>query len=294
MFFIRQEELLGALLQLKQALYNHEQWHKDLIRSLVCRLPCDPRDTTGDAHLHCRFGQWYYTAAPEIVREHAAFTAMEMEHKNMHALAARLLLSFEHAGSVATADYDSFANALEKLRLQLHSLIGEIEDSLYKLDPLTGAESRIGLLAALRQIHALIKRAAQACSVAILDLDRFKDINDSHGHIIGDHVLSAVVRYVKTCLRPYDRIFRYGGEEFLISLPNTDLQTAQAVMERIREGLAGQVLTHDGDTPILVTASFGIAPLEAAVSIEESIDRADRALYAAKQAGRNRVQVWGQ
>lgn len=293
MFSIRQGDLLATLQQLKQALYNHEQWQKNLVRSIVCRLPYDPPDVTTDAHLHCRFGQWYYSAAPELLRKHAAFTAMEMEHRRMHELAAQLLLSSGHAGIVAVADYDNFSNAMERLRLQLHSLISELEDSLYKLDPLTGAENRIGLLTTLRQMQALVKRGVEASSIVIFDLDHFKAVNDNHGHIIGDHVLTAVVRYAKTCLRPYDRIFRYGGEEFLISLPNTDVQTAQAVMERLREGLASQVLTHAGNTPVLITASFGIAPLESDIAVEESIDRADHALYAAKQAGRNRVQVWG-
>ncbi|MBI5040281.1 MAG: diguanylate cyclase [Gammaproteobacteria bacterium] len=78
----------------------------------------------------------------------------------------------------------------------------------------------------------------QACSFALFDLEHFKSVNDSYGHIVGDHVLTAMVSYVKTCLRRYDRIFCYGGDGLLISLPNSDLQAAKAVMERIRRGLA--------------------------------------------------------
>lgn len=291
---ISQEALLNSLQQLKQALHNHELWHRELIRSLVCRLPHDPRDTHADAHRQCCFGQWYYTTAPAALREHTGFIAMESEHHRVHEFATRLLLSLERSGAVARADYDDFCTALERLRLQLQTLVSEIEDALYKLDPLTGAESRANLLTTLRQGQALLERGVQTCSIAIMDLDHFKQVNDRYGHIVGDHVLAAVVRYAKTCLRPYDRIFRYGGEEFLIALPNTDPPAAAAVMERIRAGLATQVLTQAGAAPVTVTASFGVAALQADIAIEESIDRADHALYAAKQGGRNRVHIWGQ
>ena len=287
------EALQTALHQLKQALYSHEQWHKDVIRSVVCRLPYDRRDTEGDAHRFCRFGQWYYTTTAGLLQQHPGFAAIEIEHKRMHEFAAKLLLSSEQTGTVEPPEYDGFTNSVDRLRLQLQSLISELEDSLYKLDPLTGAENRIGMLPTLRQDQAQIQRGIHTSSISIIDLDHFKDVNDNHGHVIGDIVLAEIVRHAKSHLRPYDRIFRYGGEEFLIFLPNTDLATARSIVERIRMQLEEQVLTHDGDTPVKVTASFGLAPLESAITIEESIDHADQALYAAKKTGRNRVCTWG-
>lgn len=287
------EALQTALHQLKQALYSHEQWYKDVVRSVVCRLPYDTRDTESDSHRFCRFGQWYYTTTVALLQQHPGFTAIELEHKRMHEFVAKLLLSSEQTGTVEPSEYDGFINSVDRLRLQLQSLISELEDSLYKLDPLTGAENRIGMLATLRQDQAQIQRGVHTSSISILDLDHFKDVNDNHGHVIGDRVLAEVVRHAKSHLRPYDRIFRYGGEEFLIFLPNTDMVTAHAIVERIRAELEGLVLAHAGDVPVKVTASFGIAGLETAITIEESIDRADHALYAAKKAGRNRVCTWG-
>jgi diguanylate cyclase (GGDEF)-like protein len=125
-----------------------------------------------------------------------------------------------------------------------------------------------------------------------MDLDHFKAVNDTYGHLAGDRALAAAVHYVMEHLRPYDRVFRYGGEEFLVAMQNTDLQTGHAVIDRLREGLAGVVLAHDGARPIVVTASFGITLLDPDVSVEESIDRADKAMYAAKTDGRNRTRVW--
>lgn len=93
-------------------------------------------------------------------------------------------------------------------------------------------------------------------------------------------------------LRPYDRVFRYGGEEFLVLMPDTDAETGRLAIERLRAGLADDNVAHDGPTAIRVTASFGLAMVDPDAAIEESMDRADRMMYAAKIAGRNCLRVW--
>jgi diguanylate cyclase (GGDEF)-like protein len=125
-----------------------------------------------------------------------------------------------------------------------------------------------------------------------MDMDNFKTINSNYGHPMGDQVLATSVRHVMSQLRPYDSVFRYGGDEFLISLPNADLQITQTVIDRILEGLATLALATDRPKSISTTASFGITQLDPDVSVEESINRADMALYAAKTSGRNRSCVW--
>jgi diguanylate cyclase len=126
-----------------------------------------------------------------------------------------------------------------------------------------------------------------------MDVDHLKQINDTYGHPLGDEVLAGAVRYLAKYLRPYDKVFRYGGDEFLISLPGTDLATGQAVISRVREGLARSSLAASPDgTALKVTASFGLALLDPEVSVEESIERADQALMLAKTAGRNRAIRW--
>ena len=288
------EELWAALRQLEQSIYNHERWHKDLTRTIICRLPYDYHDVAENAHRQCHFGQWYYNNLSQNLRDYSAFVAIEIEHERMHQLAAQLLRASANEVSVSPNEYDHFCDALDRLRLQLLTLKREIEDSLYNRDPLTGAESRIGMLTKVREMLELVKRRVQQCCIAIMDLDHFKAINDTYGHAIGDHVLSTSVRYVKENLRPYDKVFRYGGEEFLISLPDSDLQDCPGGdRRRIREGLAAAALAHDGPEPIFATASFGITLLDPDPSVEKSIDRADKAMYAAKTAGRNRTCISG-
>ena len=285
--------LRAALQQLRQATQDHVSWHENLIRAIVCRLPCDPGDLADYAHRGCRFGRWYYAEASAELRGQAMFAAMEAEHERVHRIAAALLRDAAGDMPIDGAAYDEFLAASARLRMELDSLRHEVEDILRGRDVLTGACGRGQLLPDLREWHALAKRELQCYCIAFMDLDHLKKINDTYGHTVGDQVLAGAVRYVVEHLRPYDKVFRYGGDEFVISLPGIDLPNAMHLVERISAGFGQQsfVTSVDG-RPIHATASFGLALLDPDVSIEESIDRADRALLAAKAAGRDRAIRW--
>jgi diguanylate cyclase (GGDEF)-like protein len=137
-----------------------------------------------------------------------------------------------------------------------------------------------------------VKRHAQLCYIAMMDLDNFKAVNDLHGHAAGDTVLAVSVRYLIKHLRPYDKVFRYGGEEFLLCMPYTELTSGHDRIRELNEGLAATEIDIGKEKPIRITASFGLTLLDPDVPVEKSIDRADKALFAAKSAGRNCVQIW--
>lgn len=292
MFKMNREKLQLVLRELDQARYNHERWYKDLIRSITCRLDADRRDIAEDAYRQCRFGQWYYNCFDDELLENLTFKSIEIEHRKMHNLAAKLLNASIHGKDTLPIDYDNFANTLDRLRLNFDTLKHEIEETLYRRDPLTGARNRTSMLSDLRQLVEMIQRGVQETSICLLDIDYFKAVNDTYGHQVGDEVLIAVSRYAMDHMRPYDKIYRYGGEEFLISMPNTDLKTSFTVMERIRDGFSAFHAAYVEEEPIIVSASFGIARLSADLTVEESIDRADKAMYDSKKNGRNRVSVW--
>ena len=210
----------------------------------------------------------------------------------MHGLAAQLLLEGASGQSITAIDYDHFANSVERLRLQITSLQRELQDSMFNLDPLTGANSRVGMLTRLREQHELVKRKAQLCSLAMMDLDLFKAVNDRYGHRAGDIVLKRVVQHLLEHIRPYDKLFRYGGEEFLLCMQQTDVQAGAQLAERLREGIGAMDINVGEDKHVHITASFGIAPLDADVFVEESVHRADQAMYRAKKDGRDRVVIW--
>lgn len=289
---VTRDELQGVIAQLKEASFNHQQWHGGLIRTLVCKLPGDKRDISPQPHTQCRFGQWYYGKAPEKMRNHPGFIALGEEHQRMHHLAQRLLISADAGDPINPLDFDNFSNALERLRLEIFALERELEDTLFNHDSLTGAITRFGILPTLREQQELVKRHAQVCYIAMMDVDNFKAINDLHGHSAGDRVLTASVRYLIKHLRPYDKVFRYGGEEFLLCIPYTELTSGEERIRELREGLAALEIDIAEKEPIHISASFGLALLDPDIPVEKSIDRADKALYAAKSAGKNCVKIW--
>ncbi|MFA5959190.1 MAG: diguanylate cyclase [Tatlockia sp.] len=290
--FLDREELQGIIFQLEQSLYNHQQWYNSIIRSLICKLPSDRRDISADAHKDCRFGQWYYETASEKLRQNPGFIALGEEHHHMHTVTTRLLVTINNGGTVSTYDYDDFANALEKMRLEISVLQRELTELLYNRDALTGAINRISMLSVLREQQALVKRNVQLCSIAMLDIDHFKTINDQYGHTAGDYVLAGVSRYIIENIRPYDKFFRMGGEEFLICFQNASTKYAFEMVERLRTGISEMQLNVNENQRINITASFGISSIESDSPVEQSIEHADKALYKVKNAGKNNTQIW--
>jgi diguanylate cyclase (GGDEF)-like protein len=218
---------------------------------------------------------------------------VEAQHALLHRIAASMARKKGEGQGIPPDEYQQFVAAEEAVRRELGSLRHEIQDILRSSDPLTGAFGRARLLPELRSWRELAARNVQPCCIAFMDVDHLKTINDVHGHTVGDRVLCGLVGYVTQHLRRYDKVFRYGGDEFLLPLPGTDLQQAEHLVERLRAGIAEVpfVVAADGH-PIHATASFGIAALDPDISVEESIDRADRALLQAKTTGRNRVVSW--
>lgn len=289
-------ELQAATAQLDQALYNHDQWYKNVQRVLIARLPPDPADLQPDACHRCRFGQWYDSNGAALLHDHAGFVALGEAHKQMHEGAARLLRRSADERPIpvsdrTVSDVDQFNNLLDRLRLEIQSLQRELADAAQNRDPLTGARNRTSLLSDLREQQALVRRGILECALVMIDLDHFKAINDRNGHAMGDAVLASTAQYLQAQMRPYDRVYRYGGEEFLVSMPHLTVDAALDAAERLRAGVAAQEIhVGAGGAAVHVTASFGVAALEPAPPVEESIDHADKALYLAKTNGRNRVQ----
>ncbi|MBI1392159.1 MAG: PleD family two-component system response regulator [Alphaproteobacteria bacterium] len=160
-------------------------------------------------------------------------------------------------------------------------------------DQLTGLYNRRYLASHLSAMFDRAQWTGQPLSVMILDLDHFKAINDTYGHDAGDAVLQEFSDRIRASVRAIDLACRYGGEEFLVAMPDTDKKLASVVAERLREEVANRpVILNDGRDELVVTVSIGISSTEdnaAEDSAQKLIKRADEALYAAKAGGRNRV-----
>jgi two-component system cell cycle response regulator len=168
-----------------------------------------------------------------------------------------------------------------------------IEDSRFMAttDTLTGLLNRRAFVESTGRELARTRRYNDKLSVILLDIDHFKHINDRRGHATGDVVLAAVGQLLSNAIRNCDIVARWGGEEFVLLLPSTDLDGAQLVAERIREQLAAAEIRDPNGELVPVTASFGVACYAENMTLEQIVDRADRAMYLAKSGGRNRVVV---
>ena len=161
------------------------------------------------------------------------------------------------------------------------------------------ADAKTGLLNAAtweREAEAEVARAVRTSSplaVALLDLDRFKQINDTYGHLVGDEVLRSIADEMTRVLRKYDLAGRFGGEEFVMLLPQTRAVDALRIAERVRAHIARLPMVSAGGEPVTVTVSIGVAALDAGSSREltELLAAADAALYRAKASGRDQVQM---
>jgi two-component system, cell cycle response regulator len=156
-------------------------------------------------------------------------------------------------------------------------------------DGLTGTWNRNAILELLHREHQLAARSGSTIGVIMLDLDHFKQVNDTYGHLTGDHVLIEAAQRMQQAVRSYDLVGRYGGEEFLIVSPDCDREQIQVCAERIRLAMEERpVLFHN--SIIAVTVSAGTAILDPRLNIErDALAAADTALYRAKSAGRNRI-----
>lgn len=158
-------------------------------------------------------------------------------------------------------------------------------------DALTGLSNRHHFWTGLQSVLRRASIDNFGASLCLFDVDRFKDINDQYGHAAGDEVLEAIGNIVREELRSTDMAGRLGGDEFCFALPRTDADECARVAERIRERLSTLAFGLSSGSPFSVTATFGVAESEPDVNAKELMEAADRALYKAKSAGRNRVNV---
>lgn len=160
-------------------------------------------------------------------------------------------------------------------------------------DPLTGVANRRHFRAVLEREIDVVARSGEPALLLMVDIDHFKKINDTHGHVAGDQVLQAVAKCLAGCIRPMDTVARYGGEEFAVVLPNCMVSVGQAVAERIRQTVESLTITVGTLASVRATISIGgaYAPEWVRSTAALWIERADGLLYRAKSEGRNRVCI---
>ncbi len=221
--------------------------------------------------------------------------------KGRHLLSYQLVLHQKGLGEITMIRRTRFSNdELHFIEQVLVALLAPLNNALNyqqalnlaSLDPLTGIYNRYAMENMVSREIELTQRNNTPLSMIALDIDYFKKVNDSYGHAAGDCVLKHLTECVHQCTRTTDAMFRYGGEEFILLLNNTDLFGAQELAERIRKNIEQTPYIYDGKS-IKITASIGISTFIENDTSSDFFKRADKALYRAKSAGRNQVITQG-
>ena len=221
--------------------------------------------------------------------------------KGRHLLSYQLVLHQKGLGEITMIRRTRFSNdELHFIEQVLVALLAPLNNALNyqqalnlaSLDPLTGIYNRYAMENMVSREIELTQRNNTPLSMIALDIDYFKKVNDTYGHAAGDCVLKHLTECVHQCTRTTDAMFRYGGEEFILLLNNTDLFGAQELAERIRKNIEQTPYIYDGKS-IKITASIGISTFIKNDTCNDFFKRADEALYRAKSAGRNQVITQG-
>lgn len=211
----------------------------------------------------------------------------------------RLVLFGKSLGELTISRNTKFVDVeIQKMEGLISALIYPLRNALlYKqavekayIDPLTGLNNRAAFDKSIEQEIELATRHSHTLTLLMLDLDKFKEINDNYGHIVGDAVLKNFADTILECLRRSDIIFRYGGEEFAVLLRNTKAEGATLLAERMRKNVEEMEFDYNS-IKINVSVSIGLAELQEGDNGTKLIERADELLYKAKENGRNRVEA---
>lgn len=205
---------------------------------------------------------------------------LEMMNTNLESLVAERSAELLHNNELLLEE----KRKVDDVNERLHSMNEQL-DRLSRLDPLTGVSNRRDLL---ERMQVELNRQRHTSCLLVCDLDYFKSINDTYGHDAGDYILRTVATAFQAGLRHTDILCRYGGDEFVIFMPDISLAAGRRIAERLRDHIAKMPIIYD-EQSITLTLSIGVAACTAKLSISESFREADRNLYQAKMHGRNHV-----
>lgn len=274
------------------AIDEHQVWLQAWHRSVTCNLPPSRDVSSANSHLMSRFGSWFDLNKDRALVKQSVFRELARAQEDCYAFGRYLAGVARKGKPVPVEEYDALIEKSQRFVTQARRIRDAFRKAISELDPLTGLHNRQVMIPELERERQRALRTKSPCTLAIADIDFFKKVNDTYGHAAGDEVLATAAGRFVSALRPYDSIFRYGGEEFLLCLPNTDSRTADAVLERLRQAIAGEPFCLTNGLELVISSSFGYAEIVDEIEVNEAMNRADKALYAAKHGGRNQVRSW--
>ena len=287
-------EVETSFTELNEAIVGHSKWLAEWNTRVICGIPVEDQYASEGSHKSCYFGRWFYGEHDHFLQQKPEFAAIEKHHSMVHKKMRDIVKKANNGEPVTRKEYDNFIDSEASFSEALINLRDELYKLLLSFDYLTGAFNRQAFFRILEQEHSRVKRFNEPVCIVLLDIDKFKRINDKFGHVAGDKVLISIANFIIENMRPYDSICRYGGEEFLICMPKTTVEMAHSIIDRVREELSHKTICVSDEDCIKVSASFGIAPMLVDEELKATIEHADKVLYQAKKSGRNKVRVWSE
>ena len=283
------ETVIAGIGTVERAIAEQTEWFKNWHEQVVVN-----HDTSGyevETIADLPMGAWYLSPESQAFRNNPDYLALGQQLADVLDQVKAFLRGTANGEPHPIDDYSRFTNSLLELNTLVQHMQNDAWRGLTKMDPLTGVRNRHEMMVELDAERERSRRSNLPSTVCMVDLDHFKNINDTYGHVVGDVVLRHISGLLVEQLRPYDMVFRYGGEEFLLCLPNTAEEDALHVLERLRGTIQSEVIMADRNE-LSVTASFGVAEINVTDHIVGTIERADMALYDVKKSGRNAVKAW--
>lgn len=274
--------------ELERTMGEHLTWLKAWHVALLCDAGSDTAAIDGGGH----FADWYADNRERGLVDQPQIHTLARLDREVRRQASSLARHADSGLPLPRDDYETFMDAWAEFVTRARRLEKAFAAAAADLDPLTGLQNRQAMQRDLAREWNRTRRSGLDCCIALGDLDHFKQINDTYGHPAGDRVLSASAERFLNNVRSYDAVYRYGGEEFLICLPGANLTTARHLLERLRKDLELTPVLMESGQCLSITGSFGVAQMRPGLSVEQTIERADQALYRAKHEGRNRIEAW--
>ncbi|MEY4562003.1 MAG: diguanylate cyclase [Pseudomonadota bacterium] len=277
-------ELLDNTRKRQQALRVERGQARDALKSLINQMLSELGELGSQTgRFHESLGRYAGVIEKADSLESLAGVVREMvsESRTVQTLVAQAQgrLQYEHARATGLSE------RVVELETELRRLSEEVST-----DQLTQIANRRGLMQAFDAEKARQEREGSELSIGLLDVDNFKRLNDELGHNAGDQALKALADVVSKTLRPTDLVARFGGEEFVVLLPNTPLEEGEQILTRLQRSLTGGLFMHE-QKQVFVTFSAGVTAYRQGERIEIALERADEALYEAKRTGKNRTCV---
>ncbi|MCX9000760.1 diguanylate cyclase [Citrobacter portucalensis] len=239
------------------------------------------------------FGMWFSHKGKHILGNSNLLKEME---SLIAEIDNRMTTTFSHQHQPTEPERMSLLQDVRQLSAKIHFLLASMFDALVKQengkDSLTQLLNRRFIPTIMRREISLALHARKPFTLAMLDIDYFKQINDNYGHNTGDMTLKNVAAVIYDHIRSSDYVFRYGGEEFMILLVESDKSQASIILETLRMKIAGMCMAASAAESFSITVSIGIAEYDYHPDYKQLVDKADRALYLAKSNGRDRIEVY--